>query len=134
MYIYIYPVEVSADIATVLTLRAVLGHYIHVAYALPLGDGLGRSIVIDLSTSTKAKIDSIRELRLEPTNAPLSVVYPVVLSTVNQATFLPFWNNPNSLIESYSELPTSTRTGRAISFDLKQSVKTILNNVSPTQF
>ena len=111
-----------------------LSNYIHVAYALPLGDGLGRSIVIDLSTYAKTKIDSIRELRLEETNAPQSVVYPVVLSTVNQCTFLPFWNNPNSLVEIYSELPTVGRTGRAINFDLKQSVKTILNNVSPTQF
>ena len=106
----------------------------YVDYALPLGEGLGRSISIDLSTSTKAKIDLIRELRLEPTNVPLSVVYPVVLSTPNQATFLPFWNNPNSLIEMYSELPIPTRSGRAISYDLKQSVKTILTNVSPTQF
>ena len=64
---------------------------------------------------------------------PLSVVYPVVLSTANQATFLPFGNNPNSSIISYSELPTSGRTGRAISFDIKDRVKTILNHVSPTQ-
>ena len=73
----------------------------HVDYTLPLGNGLGRSISFDLSASTKAKIDSIRELRLEETNAPLSVVYPVVLSTAAQATFLPFWNNPNSFIAAY---------------------------------
>ena len=131
---YIYPVEVSADTANVLPLQAVISSYIHVAYALPLGSGLGRSISFDLSTYAKTKIESIRELRLEETNAPLSVVYPVVLSTAGQATFLPFWNNPNSSIEMFSELPSSARTGRAISYDIKQSVKTILNNVSPTQF
>jgi hypothetical protein len=131
---YIYPVEVSADTANVLPLQAVISSYMNVDYALPLGNGLGRSISFDLSTYAKTKIESIRELRLEETNAPLSVVYPVVLSTANQATFLPFWNNPNSFIEAYSELPSSARTGRAISFDIKQSVKTILNNVSRTQF
>ena len=46
----------SADIANVLPLQAVLSNHIHVAYALPLGDGLGRSIVIDLSTSTKQRL------------------------------------------------------------------------------
>jgi hypothetical protein len=106
----------------------------NVEIKLPPSNGLGRSIQVDLSTYAKGKIDSVREMKLEETNVPLSVVYPVVLSTANQATFLPFWNNPNSSIISYSELPTSGRTGRVISFDIKDSVKTILNNVSPTQF
>jgi len=82
---------VSADVATVLPLQAVISSYMHVDYALPLGNGLGRSISFDLSTYAKTKIESIRELRLEETNAPLSVVYPVVLSTANQcdvSTFL----------------------------------------------
>ena len=96
--------------------------------------GLGRSIHLDLSTYAEGKIDLVREMKLEQTTVPSSVVYPVILSTVNEATFLPLWNNPNSSILSYSELPTVARTGRAISFDIKKSVKRILNNVSPHQF
>ena len=78
----------------------------NVEIKLPPTNGLGRSIQVDLSTYAEGKIDLVREMKLEETNVPLSVVYPVVLSTVNQATFLQFWNNPNSSIISYSELPT----------------------------
>ena len=43
-------------------------------------------------------------------------------------------NESISYIDIFSELPTATRTGRAISFDVKSSVKTILTNVSGNQF
>ena len=39
-------------------------------------------------------------------------------------------NKSNSYIGVVSELPTATRTGRAISLDVKSSVKTILTNVA----
>ena len=70
---------------------------------------------------------------MEETNST-SVIYPVALPTSDQATVLPFLNKSTSYIDVVSELPTATRTGRAISFDLKTSVKTILTNVSGNQF
>jgi hypothetical protein len=45
---------------------------------LPPSNGLGRSIQVDLSTYAKGKIDAVvRELKLEQTNAPLGIIYPV---------------------------------------------------------
>ena len=58
---YIYPVEVSSDIANVLPLQANISNYINVEIKLPPSNGLGRSIQVDLSTYAKGKIDAVRE-------------------------------------------------------------------------
>ena len=58
----------------------------------------------------------------------------VVLSTANHCTFLLFWNNPSSSIETFSELPSVGRPTRAIQVDITQNVKDVINDISDTQF
>jgi hypothetical protein len=134
---YIYPVEVDGTnaVATVLPIQAFTNDHINVSLALPLTAEKGRSIQIDLSESTKTKVSKIREIRREATNALASSLYAVDLNDTSMtATFLPFVINPVSAVDVFPVYPTEARSGKAIGLDLKQSVKTIINNVSLTQF
>ena len=70
---------------------------------------------------------------MEETNST-SIIYPVALPTADQVIVLQLLNKSTSYIDVVSELSTATRTGRALSLDLKSSVKTILTNVAGNQF
>ena len=114
---------------SVLPIQASTNTHINVSLALPLIAGKGRSIQIDLSESTKTKVSKIREIRREATNAPSSL-YPFDLEdTAMTATFLPFIINPVSAVDVFPVYPTQARTSKAIGLDLKQHVKSIINNV-----
>ena len=69
-----YPVEVSAssNIANILPLQAILSNYMNVEIKLPPSNGLGRSIRL-IPPHEKGDIDSVRDMKLEGTNMPLSV-------------------------------------------------------------
>ena len=124
----IYPVDVSGETSKVLPIKADDTNFVEVSLAPPVATGAGRTLNIDLKDTVKSKINHIRELKLEATAVPMNVFYPVDLTTTS-ATFLPFWNNTNSSIEAFSSLPTAGRSDRAISFDLKETVKTKMNSI-----
>ena len=134
---YLYPVEVDgADaVAHGLPIQAITNDHIHVSLALPLNAGNWRSIRVVLPESTKTKVSKIREVRREATNAPTSSLYPVDLDdTAMTATVLPCVIDPVSAVSMVPVYPTQIRTNKAIGLDLKQDEKTIISNVSSTQF
>ena len=101
--------------------------------ALPLTEGQGRSIQLDLSQSTKTQIGKIRYITLEITNDPANSILLILLGT-DSARVLPLNNSPLSDITVYNVHPTTTQSGRCIGMDLKQHVKTINSNISSAQF
>ena len=126
-----YPAEISGNTVTILPLQTSDENFILVTSITPPSAELGRSSGIDMPVALKTKLNNIQTITLESGSTP-AMKYPVDLSG-NTITILPLQSSDDNFI-LVNHIPSpSTGIARSIGFDLKDTVKTKLDNIQTVQ-
>ena len=91
------------------------------------------SLAFDLPQAVKDKINNnTRIIQIEPTSFT-DLVYPLDLTPTDIFT-LPLKTRANDFIDILLQPPASEGNGRSITIDLKDSIKTKINNIQVVSF
>jgi hypothetical protein len=92
--------------------------------------GAGRTVNIDLKSTVKTKFNNLKVIENETTNI-LNQIYPIDVSG-DTAKVLPIKPRVDDFVEVLVGQPIAQGAGRSISIDLKETIKTKINDMQTT--
>jgi hypothetical protein len=105
-------------------------NFVEVSLAPPVATGAGRTVNIDLKSTVKTKFNNLKVIENETTNI-LNQIYPIDVSG-DTAKVLPIKPRADDFVEVLVGQPIAQGAGRSISIDLKETIKTKINDMQTT--